>query len=39
MMLLHNYRLHIWLREIQFDGLLLILALALALALFALLAR
>ncbi len=33
--LLHNYRLHIWLKEIQFDALLLIVALAL----FVLLAR
>lgn len=35
MMLLHHFRLHSWLKEIQFDALLLIVALAL----FALLAR
>jgi hypothetical protein len=29
MMLLHHYRLHIWLKEIQFDALLVIVALAL----------
>ena len=35
MMPLHHFRLHSWLKEIQFDALLLIVALAL----FALLAR
>jgi hypothetical protein len=33
--LLHNYRLHMWLKEIQIDALLVVIALAL----FALLAR